>query len=284
MWARRKNNASGGTKGAARGVRNFVKSGSNRDPALLFARSCSFLPPQPRSRPGAAEPRFVKGVRRPMGLLNLTRIGRPAYLAAAALALVFAGPAAAQTSIKFSLDGRLEGPEALVLLPQDKGYFKSEGLDVTRRRRGLSARTDHPRRERQLRHGLCRYQRAHQIPRPEPVGSGQSRIHGLQQAALCDRGPQEPRHHRAQAAREQETGRAACRRNLRAMAAVRQAQQYRRVEGHDREHRDSGASTHARGRSDRRRAWLFVPALCRSQGPRRAARRHRPDADGGLRD
>ncbi len=66
-----------------------------------------------------------------MGLLNLTRIGRPAYLAAAALALVFSGPAAAQTGIKFSLDGRLEGPEALVLLPQDKGYFKTEGLDVT---------------------------------------------------------------------------------------------------------------------------------------------------------
>jgi ABC-type nitrate/sulfonate/bicarbonate transport systems, periplasmic components len=66
-----------------------------------------------------------------MGLLNLTRIGRPAYLAAAALASLFSGPAAAQTGIKFSLDGRLEGPEALVLLPQDKGYFKSEGLDVS---------------------------------------------------------------------------------------------------------------------------------------------------------
>ena len=66
-----------------------------------------------------------------MGLLNVTRIGRPAYLAAAALVLIFAGPAAAQTSIKFSLDGRLEGPEALVLLPQDRGYFKSEGLDVS---------------------------------------------------------------------------------------------------------------------------------------------------------
>src|SRR5712671_3591256 len=67
-----------------------------------------------------------------MGLLNLTRIGRPAYLAAAALALVFSGPAVAQTAgIKFSLDGRLEGPEALVLLPQDKGYFKTEGLDIT---------------------------------------------------------------------------------------------------------------------------------------------------------
>jgi len=66
-----------------------------------------------------------------MGLLDFTRIGRPAYLLAVAFALVAAGPAAAQTSVKFSLDGRLEGPEALVLLPQDKGHFKTEGLDVT---------------------------------------------------------------------------------------------------------------------------------------------------------
>ena len=60
-----------------------------------------------------------------MGLLDFTRIGRPAYLLAVAFALVAAGPAAAQTSVKFSLDGRLEGPEALVLLPQDKGHFKT---------------------------------------------------------------------------------------------------------------------------------------------------------------
>jgi NitT/TauT family transport system substrate-binding protein len=66
-----------------------------------------------------------------MGLLNLRRIGPLAYLVAAAFVLVFASLAAAQTPIRFSLDGRLEGPEALALLPQDKGYFKSEGLDVT---------------------------------------------------------------------------------------------------------------------------------------------------------
>jgi NitT/TauT family transport system substrate-binding protein len=66
-----------------------------------------------------------------MGLLNLRRIGPLAYLVAAAFVPIFASPAAAQTPIKFSLDGRLEGPEALALLPQDKGYFKSEGLDVT---------------------------------------------------------------------------------------------------------------------------------------------------------
>ena len=52
------------------------------------------------------------------------------FLAAALAAAVIAAPAGAQTSLKFTLDGPVEGPEALFLLPQDKGYFKSEGLDV----------------------------------------------------------------------------------------------------------------------------------------------------------
>jgi NitT/TauT family transport system substrate-binding protein len=65
-----------------------------------------------------------------MGLRDLSR--PIAILAvAAALALAAASPAAAQTGIKFSLDGAGEGPAALFLLPQDKGYFKREGLDVT---------------------------------------------------------------------------------------------------------------------------------------------------------
>jgi NitT/TauT family transport system substrate-binding protein len=42
---------------------------------------------------------------------------------------VAASPTAAQTNVKFSLGGRLE-LEALALVVQDKGYFKSEGLDV----------------------------------------------------------------------------------------------------------------------------------------------------------
>jgi NitT/TauT family transport system substrate-binding protein len=68
-----------------------------------------------------------------MGLLDLIRLGRPACLSAAALGLValLAAPAAAQTSLKFSLDERLEGPGAIFLVPQDKGYFRNEGLDVT---------------------------------------------------------------------------------------------------------------------------------------------------------
>ncbi len=43
-------------------------------------------------------------------------------------------PAAAQaeqTTIRFSLDGRIEGPSALFLLPLDRGYYKNESLDVT---------------------------------------------------------------------------------------------------------------------------------------------------------
>jgi NitT/TauT family transport system substrate-binding protein len=66
-----------------------------------------------------------------MGPLNLTRIARHAYVFAAVISLMWASShAAAQTSIKFSLDGRLEGLVATFLLPQDRGYFRADGLDV----------------------------------------------------------------------------------------------------------------------------------------------------------
>ena len=39
-------------------------------------------------------------------------------------------PAAAQTNVKFSLDGRLEGPAGL-LFPHDRGYYRAAGLEVT---------------------------------------------------------------------------------------------------------------------------------------------------------
>jgi NitT/TauT family transport system substrate-binding protein len=48
-----------------------------------------------------------------------------------AILLASAAPAWTQTALKFSLDGRLEGPAAPFLVPQDKGYFRHEGLDVT---------------------------------------------------------------------------------------------------------------------------------------------------------
>lgn len=39
--------------------------------------------------------------------------------------------ASAQTPLRFTLDWRFEGPSALFLMAQEKGYFKAEGLDVT---------------------------------------------------------------------------------------------------------------------------------------------------------
>jgi NitT/TauT family transport system substrate-binding protein len=48
-----------------------------------------------------------------------------------AVALSTACPAAAQISIKFSLEGRLEGPAAPFLVAQDKGYYRNEMLEVT---------------------------------------------------------------------------------------------------------------------------------------------------------
>src|SRR5499425_3623560 len=65
-----------------------------------------------------------------MSLRNRLRHGPVAAMIAAALALASA-PAQAQTSLRLSLDWRLEGPSAIFLVPQDRGYFRQEGLDVT---------------------------------------------------------------------------------------------------------------------------------------------------------
>ncbi|HML12751.1 MAG TPA: ABC transporter substrate-binding protein [Xanthobacteraceae bacterium] len=46
-------------------------------------------------------------------------------------AVAFAGPTLAQTPIKFSLDGKIEGPAAPFLVAVDKGCFKAQGLEVT---------------------------------------------------------------------------------------------------------------------------------------------------------
>ena len=53
-------------------------------------------------------------------------------LLATAASLGFASVAVAQTTpIKFQLDWRFEGPAALFLASQAKGYYKAAGLDVT---------------------------------------------------------------------------------------------------------------------------------------------------------
>jgi NitT/TauT family transport system substrate-binding protein len=64
-------------------------------------------------------------------LKNLRLVLAKSALAMAAAALLLGGPAAAQTTIKFSLDFKFEGPSAPFLVAIDKGYFKAEGLDVS---------------------------------------------------------------------------------------------------------------------------------------------------------
>jgi len=46
-------------------------------------------------------------------------------------AVLSTGVAVAETSVKFSLDFKFEGPSAPFLLPLDKGYYKAEGLNVS---------------------------------------------------------------------------------------------------------------------------------------------------------
>ena len=57
--------------------------------------------------------------------------GRSAIAGLFAGLLLTSAAAAADTSIKFSLDFKFEGPSAPFLVPLDKGYYKAEGLDVT---------------------------------------------------------------------------------------------------------------------------------------------------------
>jgi NitT/TauT family transport system substrate-binding protein len=54
----------------------------------------------------------------------------PSCVLAAAIGLAVS-PACAQTSVKFALDWKFEGPAAPYFVAIDKGYYKAEGLDVT---------------------------------------------------------------------------------------------------------------------------------------------------------
>jgi NitT/TauT family transport system substrate-binding protein len=64
--------------------------------------------------------------------MNLPKTARRAWVAALATMPLLTLPAWAQeVPIKFQLDWRFEGPAAMFLVPQAKGYFKAEKLNVT---------------------------------------------------------------------------------------------------------------------------------------------------------
>ncbi|HEV2954615.1 MAG TPA: ABC transporter substrate-binding protein [Xanthobacteraceae bacterium] len=65
-----------------------------------------------------------------MALFHKSR-HRTSYVLLAWAALLAAGPALAQTPVKFTLDGKVEGPVAPFVVAVDKGCFKAQGLDVT---------------------------------------------------------------------------------------------------------------------------------------------------------
>ena len=107
--------------------------------------------------------------------------------------LLACGTAAAQTPIKFTLDWKFEGPAAPFLVADRQGLLQGRRPRRHHRHRRRLARADQPRRVRHLRHGLRRHQFADQVPRRQSGRADQGRVHGLQQAAVRDRRPQEPR-------------------------------------------------------------------------------------------
>jgi NitT/TauT family transport system substrate-binding protein len=71
----------------------------------------------------------ASGLLRPAAAMSVLAMAAVWTLALCLLAP--AGSALAQTTIRLSLDERLEGPTAFFLVPQDKGYYRAEQLDVT---------------------------------------------------------------------------------------------------------------------------------------------------------
>lgn len=66
-----------------------------------------------------------------MGLFHNSRYWTVSAPLVAVVAALSCGPALAQTPIKFTLDGKIEGPVAPFVVAVDKGAFKAQGLEVT---------------------------------------------------------------------------------------------------------------------------------------------------------
>src|SRR6202048_5400423 len=84
-----------------------------------------------RPNAGSRDMFGVRQLRQCVGFLAALMRCRASPLVLAAALACGAAPAVGQTPIKFSLDGTIEGPEALFLFPEDKCYFRSEGPEVT---------------------------------------------------------------------------------------------------------------------------------------------------------
>jgi len=57
--------------------------------------------------------------------------GQRAWVALLPAMVLVTGAMAADTTVRFTLDSKIEGPSATFLLPLDKGYYKIQGLNVT---------------------------------------------------------------------------------------------------------------------------------------------------------
>jgi NitT/TauT family transport system substrate-binding protein len=98
---------------------------------MLFAERDAMSEATFRSSCGAVAGRPNNGERsRFMRVVEFLRAAKGAALGMVGVVAI-ASSASAQTSVKFTLDFKFEGPSAPFLVGLDKGYYKAEGLDVT---------------------------------------------------------------------------------------------------------------------------------------------------------